>query len=214
MSWWGQKSESGIVMTELYYLYSFCDTSCCYNHIKPWYHSVCNNHGRLCRLLLRPCHALPCLGLSFPSHCLCCTNTFKEKCRGNLCSCHCGWLLSHKPCISAAASLAEQTRRSCSQSAYPENSLLHLCRCLLPFTSFNSKGRSTFYPITTNWLKIFFPRSTRENSFKSKNLKLTITWSEAPVKKSAILINEYPKILGFIAYSNFDTHSFIPTGNL
>lgn len=52
----------------------------------------------------------------------------------------------------------------------------------------------------------------RENSFKSKNLKLTITQSETTVK-TTILINEDPQILGLIAYSNFDTHSLIPTSN-
>lgn len=64
MSWWGQKSESGIVMTKLYYLYSFHDTSCCYNHIQalipfslqqPW------------KIMQIPPHALPCLSPPVPS---------------------------------------------------------------------------------------------------------------------------------------------------
>lgn len=148
-----------------------------------------------------PCRALPFLGSPFPSHSFCCTNTLKEKSRGNLCLSHYGWSWTfstfYAPCVSAAASLAEQTSRSCIQGAYPESSLLHLC-CLLPFTSFNSKGRNTFYPITTNWLRtFFFPRSMRENSFKSKNLKLTITWSETTVK-TAILINEIKKTLDWL----------------
>lgn len=54
----------------------------------------------------------------------------------------------------------------------------------------------------------------REKSFKSKNLKLTITCSEAPVKKPAVLINEDPQILRLITYSNLYTHSLIPAGNL
>lgn len=64
---------------------------------------------------------------------------------------------------------------------------------------------------------MFFPVNVRENSFKSKNLKPTITCSEAPVKKPTVLINEDPQILGLITYSYFVYSQFNscrePVGN-
>jgi len=67
----------------------------------------------------------------------------------------------------------------------------------------SSKGRSSsFYLMTTNWLNVF-SINPRDKSFNSKNLKLTITCSDAPVKEPHVLINEDVQILRLITYSSF-----------
>lgn len=76
------------------------------------------------------------------------------------------------------------------------------------------KAEALFIQYQKTDLRFFVSWNHKRKLFQEQKPKLITTWSEAKVKKYAILINEDPQVLESIAYSNFDIHSLIPTGNL